>query len=563
MRSRMVLVGFLLAGVLVGLCLLTSCGGKSGNVVAKVGSIEITVADYNRQYLAITAPRRPKEMNTLEGKKSFLNDIINKEILAHEAVRRGYAEDPSIVQTMKILTDQEILDAVRDEAIERQIKFEPGEIREYYEKQGEEYHVHLLVFQDRAMAEKAVEGIRGGAAVKDFVAGSSLPNSDMGWHAWGEFEEPLNTEVFNLTAGQVTDAISMEGDDLVVAKVTEVRPKDGLGTFEEMRSSMKDRLTQIKRRSLFGRWTLESMETHNVQPDNEVIAKILDRLIWDVDAAGQEIRPGFTPEEENWVLGTYSGGQFTVGAFIDELMLMSRTARPNPAMGASEFGRLMQMVLMNKAILEDAYTRDVQKRPEIAEELDRAREERIVTMLYQGIIKDVTITSHDIETYYENYQDSLRKPEQYEVSRIVVRTEEGANVALKQIRSGTAFEDVARARSTGRFAQNGGKLSPVTADVFPPAVREVVVSLKTGEIGGPLYTDDGWILIRLDAHTLERQLSLEETQETIRMQMLQSRQGEVFDAWLQEKRQEMGVEIFNEVLAGVELVVDRPAPAGG
>ena len=93
MRSRVVFLGFLLAGILLGLILLVSCGGKSGEVVARVGNIEITVGDYNRQYLAISLPQRPRNLNTMEGKRSFLDDIINKEILAFEATKRGFGDE--------------------------------------------------------------------------------------------------------------------------------------------------------------------------------------------------------------------------------------------------------------------------------------------------------------------------------------------------------------------------------------------------------------------------------------------------------------------------------------
>jgi peptidyl-prolyl cis-trans isomerase C len=562
MRSRVMFLGFLIAGLLTGLCLLVSCGGKSGDVVARGRDVKITAADYNRQYLEISPPRRPRNMDTMEGKRRFLDDLINKEIMASEAKKRGFSEDPGLVEAMKALTDQKILDVLRNEGVEDKIKFEPGEIRAFYDKQGQQYRVGLLVFQDRTRAEKVQARIRGGASFKD-LAGESViarmyPDADLGWRTWGEFEEPLNSALFALKPGETTDLIPMQGDDLVLATVFEVRPNEELGSFEDMRSGMRDKLTSMKRRTLSMDWTTESIKKYRVTLDEDQTAKILDRLVWNMDAAGQEIRPAFSPEEENAVLGTYEGGRMTVGSLVDEVMQIPLASRPNSGMGLQEFDRFLKVVLMNKALLADGYAQRIQDRPEVRSQLDRTREERMVTMLYDSIVKDVTVTSADIEEYYENYKDSLRNPEQYEVSRIVTQSEEASKAARQAIRSGKPFEDVARARSIDRAARNGGKLSPATVDVFPPAVRELVVSLKVGELGGPVHTDDGWMLIRLDGHSAERQLSLDETRDTIRMQLLQLRQGEVFDAWLAQKRQELGIEVFDNVLEKIQLVQSRP-----
>ncbi|GEM_PF-2450591 len=562
MRSRVIFLGFLLAGVLLGLSLLVSCGGKSGELVAKVGSIEITVEDYNRQYLAISLPRRPRNLNTMEGKRSFLNDIINKEILAFEATKRGFGDDPALARTMKFLTDQQVLEALKQIAVEDKIEFKPGELRDLYDRQDKEYHVQLLAFRDREVAEEALRDIRAGAPFGDFVGKSILPSVDMDWRTWGDFDDPLNAEVFNLEAGQFTDIIPVPGGDLVVAKVVGVRPKENLGTFEEMRSRLMDRLAELKRRALFREWAAECKETYRIEVDGEVAERILSRFVWKVDAAGQDVRPDFTPEEETLVLGTYRGGQLTVGAFLDELMLNPITARPAAEMGLAEFMRTMQGILMNKALLADGYAQGFHERPDIQKKMAREREKRMVTTLYDNVIRGVTITSQEVEEYYEDYKDSFRMPEKYEVSRIVTLTETGSKNALSEIRSGKSFEDVARLRSRDQSAPNGGRLSPVTVDVFPPQVKEVVVSLKTGQIGGPVLTDDGWMLIRLDGHTAERQMSLEETEEDIRSQLLQARQADVFDVWLQQKRQEMGVEIFEEVLAKIELVADQPGSTG-
>jgi hypothetical protein len=71
--------------------MLAGCGqgGGQDNVVATAGDdIRVTLADFNEAYNRISAASRP-DISTLELKRNFANDLVNKELLLHEAERMG------------------------------------------------------------------------------------------------------------------------------------------------------------------------------------------------------------------------------------------------------------------------------------------------------------------------------------------------------------------------------------------------------------------------------------------------------------------------------------------
>ncbi|MCK4546626.1 MAG: peptidyl-prolyl cis-trans isomerase [Candidatus Eisenbacteria sp.] len=562
MRTRVMFGGVLLLGVVVGLGLMASCGGKSGKVVARVGDRAITTKDLNDQYMAMSSPSRPRQMHTMEGKQRFLEDIINKEIMAGEAYRLRFDDDPGLVKTLKAMTDQEILTILRDENVEQKISIEPGEAQRFYDRMGEEFHLLLLMYGSREEAdsawEQAVQGTPFPELGKESMLAKAYSDADVGWHVWGNLEEPLNEAVFALKAGEITDVVEMPGGVCSVAKVVEIRPKEDLGTFQEMKQGIVDKIRSIKRRVRFNEWTRESVEAYQVELDEEAAKEVLGRLVWEFDTAGAEVRPDFSAEEEARTLGTYRGGRLTIGDFVDRAMMIPRSSRPTSEMGDKEFHRMAQVILLNEALLGEGYASGIHERPEVREKLDRAKEERIVTMLYSGIIKDVVVTDEDIATYYDDFKDSLREVAKYHLSRIVLASRGDAEKALREARSKKSFETVARAMSVdARTAKMGGKLAPATADVLPPEVREIVVTMKKGDIGGPVETEEGWLVIRLDDYTPERELTLDETRTTIRMQLMQSRQNSAFESWLAGKREELGIEIYEDVLEEMELVPDK------
>ena len=239
MRARIVLPACLLVVALCGVGLFMSCGKGTGGTLAKVGAREISVQEYNDQYYEISPPHRPRQMHTMEGKRRFLEDIINKEIMAAEAERRGYADDPNILQTMKFLTDQEVLTYLREEAVDQQVSLEPGETREFYEKQDTKRHLQMLVFNDKTKAETALARVDAGTPFRDLanetVTARVYPDADAGWHTWGDFEEPLNSVAFGLEAGEISDLVEMPGPAWGIVKAVEILPNPDLKSFEEMK----------------------------------------------------------------------------------------------------------------------------------------------------------------------------------------------------------------------------------------------------------------------------------------------------------------------------------------
>jgi parvulin-like peptidyl-prolyl isomerase len=568
MRYRVTFLAILLLGAVVSLGLLMSCGGKSDRAVARVGDQVITVQDYNDQYLAMSLPVRPKQMHTMDGKRRFLEDVINKEIMAGEARRLGFEDDPTLSQTVKMMTDQEILRLLREENVENRVSLEPGEARSYYDQMGEESRVELLIYGKRAEAEAALERAAKGTPfstlVKESMIAQAYPDADLGWRTWGDLDEPLNTEVFALEPGQMSDVIEMVGGVFAVARVMDTRPNEDLGTFQEARPLIVEKIKTSKTRARYAEWIRESISGQQVEVDDEVLANAIDRLEWGFDDSGVEKRPEFSAEEEAQILGAHRGGEMTLGAFVDQLMAIPISSRPDKKLGEAEFRRLTQMFLVNEALLAEGYGRGMHESPALEQKIRRSKEERTVTMLYNSIIRDVVVTEEDIRSYYDDYKDSLREAAKYHLSRIVTDTKADGEAALREVRSGRGFADVVEKWSTdSHSAKMGGKLSPTTADILPPEVRELVVTLGKGDSGGPVETEDGWMVIRLDDYTPERELTFEETRDNIGMQLRQTRQNDAFESWLAQKREELGVEIYEDVLESITLVADKPAPPEG
>jgi len=148
-------------------------------VVATIDSTTITVKELqdriNRQ-----SPYVRAKYTSLEQKKDFVDNLIRFEVIAAEAKRRGYDQDPEVVQTMKQVMIQKLM---KDE-FETRVKLEDvpeDDIKKFFEEHKSEYNkpeevrVSAIIVKKKDVAQKVAEEAKQPAnqdnkAFRDLVA---------------------------------------------------------------------------------------------------------------------------------------------------------------------------------------------------------------------------------------------------------------------------------------------------------------------------------------------------------------------------------------------------------
>ncbi len=114
--------------------------------------------------------------------------------------------------------------------------------------------------------------------------------------------------------------------------------------------------------------------------------------------------------------------------------------------------------------------------------------------------------------------DVPQRAEQVQAQHILVATEDLANQTYEQITSGASFDEVTKTTSTDTItAPTGGELGWITRDQMPDAFTEVAFSTEPGEVAGPVKTEYGWHIVKVndkaeDRPLTEAQYSLAKTQ---------------------------------------------------
>ena len=141
---------------------------------------------------------------------------------------------------------------------------------------------------------------------------------------------------------------------------------------------------------------------------------------------------------------------------------------------------------------------------------ENIRKEMIMNHIQQQAVgKDVVVSTQQVEDYLKTAHFEEKEQALYHLQNIVIplpeepttemlmHAKEKANSLLTKLKQGADFSMLAVAESSGEYALEGGDLGERHLAQLPEVFAEKVVNMKTGEVIGPLRTENGFQLIKL------------------------------------------------------------------
>jgi peptidyl-prolyl cis-trans isomerase D len=139
-------------------------------------------------------------------------------------------------------------------------------------------------------------------------------------------------------------------------------------------------------------------------------------------------------------------------------------------------------------------------------QLPESADVKYVEILRAEVAQGVTVSEEDLLAYYEDNKDIYKQDEQRQARHILLLFGDDEAAALQKaeglaarVRAGEPFEDIARTNSEdpGTSGQ-GGDLGTRTRSQLPGELGATIFSMSEGEITGPVKSDFGYHIIRLD-----------------------------------------------------------------
>jgi len=106
----------------------------------------------------------------------------------------------------------------------------------------------------------------------------------------------------------------------------------------------------------------------------------------------------------------------------------------------------------------EAKARGLDQRPKVQEILRSLEINVLANQLMQDEIGNLTVTSSEVEDFYNIYKDQYQQAEERKIREIAVDSEQEAKDVLIELLRGTDFATIASARSRAESASKGGDL---------------------------------------------------------------------------------------------------------
>ena len=133
---------------------------------------------------------------------------------------------------------------------------------------------------------------------------------------------------------------------------------------------------------------------------------------------------------------------------------------------------------------------------------------------------------------------SLQKGRLFAQKHILTDSKEKCDAILAAIQSGeTSFEDAAKEKSTCPSGTKGGDLGEFGKGQMVKEFEDAAFTAEIGAIVGPVQTQFGYHLIKVEEKKDAAVADFEEVKNSIRNQLLQQRQNKVYSDKVKELRE--------------------------
>lgn len=201
-----------------------------------------------------------------------------------------------------------------------------------------------------------------------------------------------------------------------------------------------------------------------------------------------------------------------------------------------------------RALAQDRITFD-QWRSEVRDQL-------IVTSMRQSYVADmVSLPPMAVREYYDANREKFLAPAQIHLRVLelhrgdtpdaMAAQRRQAEALLARIKAGEDFAAVARQRSEGSRAVDGGDMGWLDPAMCRRELVAAVEPLKVGECSGVIETRDGWYLVKLEGRKEAAPKEFESVRADVERDLRNQESERLYQSWVAGLRREASVELLD------------------
>jgi peptidyl-prolyl cis-trans isomerase C len=181
----------------------------------------------------------------------------------------------------------------------------------------------------------------------------------------------------------------------------------------------------------------------------------------------------------------------------------------------------IQSMVDRMVFAEEAKAKGFMEREDVKKKIDSYVERILYSEYLKTLTEGITVTDAEAAKYYEEHKNEFMAPEKIKVKHILVKSEEEAANIKSELDKGADWDELAKKYSTDKNnAARGGDLGYISRGRMAKEFDEGAFSLEIGKIGGPVKTQFGYHLIKMEDKKPAELQTLEQVDKQVRNKLL-------------------------------------------
>ena len=234
---------------------------------------------------------------------------------------------------------------------------------------------------------------------------------------------------------------------------------------------------------------------------------------------------------ETKTIGSYTIAEKDIDLFIKNLPREQQAYASNPRFRDQVAEQLEQISLF--ALLGEEYHLD--QTEAFLEAMKATRRDMLGQYAIQAVLNTVSVEDAEVAAYYVTHKNTFAEGAHASASHILVDSEEKALSVKKELEDGLlSFEEAAGKYSSCPSASKGGDLGDFAPGQMVPEFDRVVFSGEVGKVLGPVQTQFGYHLIRINSRADSNVPELESIKDRVTKTLLNEKREQAFADKLEE-----------------------------
>lgn len=520
--------------------------GSPDDILAEIGDKKITRALFEKEletFMATANPQAAAHFSSPQGKEMFLNQICEIYALEAKALKMGLAAGEDFEKSLREITVSRLAQEKMQKNISA-VKVSEDDAKKHYEANKANYteppawHLYQIAVGTPEKAAEVKKELDGG---KSFLEVAKKESTDDFKDAGGDQgfvpESSINPMVLatlgQLKQDQVSAPIKADDETFLLVKYTE--KKDGnIKSYDAVSAQLTRELESQKQREAY-EGEIEKMKKDLSYKLNDEALELIKKET-------------LTDEEKGKTLFSFAGKEIKIDELFGELQQIPPFLRPQilSGQGLNDILNNFSSRYLATEVAEKNFDALAKEFPEAVED---SRRRVAIRKLLDDKIGSLNIDDKEIEDHYNKNLAQFSAPMQISAHHILVKEEADAKALLETLKTDPAkFEELAKEKSTCPSGQQGGDLGRFGEGQMVPEFDAACKDAEIGKITGPIKTQFGYHLVRVNERTPAGTKKLEEVKDEIKSQLLPQKQKEVFSALVEEVKKEFNVKIHKDKL---------------